>query len=76
MTDVKDLDFAPGFPDVVINEKWAVRQFSNAGPFPNQSTHARELSQQVDVLDQRTAEAGGSFRVILGNVADDFREIV
>jgi len=76
MADMKNFDFALAVADVIVDKKRAVQQFPYMGPFPNQPTHARETSQQLDVLDQRTAEVRGSLRVVLSNVPDDFREIV
>ena len=75
VSDVKNLDFALGFADVIVDEKRAVQQFAHLSPFSNQATHTRETSQQLDVLDQRTAELRRNLRVILGNVADDVRQI-
>lgn len=45
MADVKNLDFALGFADVIINEKWAVQQFADPRPLSNQATHTGKPSQ-------------------------------
>jgi len=45
MPDVKNFDFALGYADVIVDKKWAVQQFADLSPFPNQATHARETSQ-------------------------------
>jgi len=76
MPDVKNFDFALGFTDVVVDEKWAVHQLAHLGSLSNQDSHARKASQQLHVLDQGTAEVRGSLRVTFGNVGDDFGEIV
>jgi hypothetical protein len=76
MPNVKNLDFAFGFADVIVDEEWAVYQLADMGSLSNQSAHARKASQQLDVLHQGTAKMRGSLRVIFGNVSDDFCEIV
>jgi hypothetical protein len=75
MAEVKNLDLAPGFADVIVDEIWAVHQFAHLRPFLNQTSHARKTGQQLNVLDQGTAKVGGSHCVIFGNMADDLGEI-
>jgi hypothetical protein len=75
MAEVKNLDLAPGFADVIVDEIWAVHQFAHLRPFSNQTSHAR-TGEQLNVLNQGTAKVGGSHCVIFGNVADDPGEIV
>jgi hypothetical protein len=76
MADVKNLDFALGFANAIVNEKWAVQQFPDERPLSNQATHPRKSGQQFNVLDQGTAKMSRSVRVIFSNVGDDFSEIV
>lgn len=76
MADMEDLDFAIGFADPVINEKWTVQELADKGPFANQASHSREPSEQFDVCGQGTAKARSSLCVTFGNMADDFGEVV
>jgi hypothetical protein len=76
VADVKNLDFALRLADVIVDEEWAVYQFADVGTFSNQAADARKTGQQIDMLDQRTAKVGGGVRVIFGNAANDFSEIV
>ena len=76
MADVNNLDFTFGFADVIVDEKWAVQQFADLRPFSNQASHTWETGEQLDVLDQGPAKVGGSLCILLGNVANDFGEIV
>ncbi len=76
MTQVEYLDFALGLVNAVIDEKRAVEQLSDVLPVSDQATHVRKSSQQLNVFNERIAEAEGGFRVVLGNVADDLGEIV
>jgi len=73
---VKNLDFALGFADLIVDEKRAVQQLANQGSFSNRAAHMGKPSQQFNVGGQGTAKAGGSLRVVLSNMADDFSEIV
>jgi hypothetical protein len=53
-----------------------VHQFSNLRPPSDDAAHARKAGEQIDVVQQGAAEARGRVRVVLGDVADDFGEIV
>jgi hypothetical protein len=53
MADVKNCDFVFGCTDLIVDEKRAVQQFADQGPFPDQATHARKPDQQFNV---RTSE--------------------
>ena len=76
VADMEDLDFAIGFADLVIDEKWTVQQLADQVAFANQATHPGKPSEQLDVCDQGTAKARSSLCVIFGDVADDFGEVV
>jgi hypothetical protein len=45
MADVEDLDFTLIPADVIVDEKWAVHELADVGPFSDQATHARKTSQ-------------------------------
>lgn len=60
----------------VINQERAVHQFSNLRSPWDDATHARKAGEQINVVQQGAAEAGGRIRVVFGYVADDFGEIV
>jgi hypothetical protein len=51
-------------------------QFSYAGPLSDRATHAGKPAKQIHVVEQCVAKTHGSFAIVLGNVADDFSEIV
>jgi hypothetical protein len=76
MTKVKNLDRALLVIYPVENQKRAVEQFPNLRPLADDAAHARKTDQQINVVQQGTAEAGSCIRVILGDVADDFVKIV
>jgi hypothetical protein len=45
MTDVKNLDFVLVIANLIVDEKWAVKQFTDQGPLSNQATHAGKAGQ-------------------------------
>ena len=76
MADVKNLDFALVFANVIVDKIGAVQKFADLRSLSNQTADARKTHEQLDVLDQRTAKVSGSVRIIFSNVAEDFSEIV
>lgn len=53
-----------------------MQQLSNSRPPADDAAHARKAGEQLDVVQQGTAEARGRIRIIFGYVADDFGKIV
>ena len=53
-----------------------MREFAHASAFPNGGADAREPREQLHVVKQRIAESLCSLRVIFGDVADDFSQIL
>jgi hypothetical protein len=45
MADVKNLDFMLLIADSIVDEKWAVKQFTDQGPLSNQATHPGKAGQ-------------------------------
>ena len=45
MADVKNLNFALGIADMIIDEKRAVHEFADLRSFSDQATHAGKPSQ-------------------------------
>jgi hypothetical protein len=76
VTEVKHLDEAFIFTDSVVNKNRAMLQFSYAGPFSDSATHAGKPAKQIHVVKQCAPKTHGSFAIVLGNMADDFSEIV
>jgi len=76
MTEVKNLYEPLFFLDLIVNQNRAMQQLADPRSFPDGATHVRKASEQINVVQQRTSKAGGCLGVVLGNVADDFREIV
>jgi hypothetical protein len=72
VAEVKNLDLTLMFVYSVVNQEWAVQQFPNSRPFVDDAAHARKAGQQINVVQQRTAEAGSYVGVVFGYVADDF----
>lgn len=62
--------------ELVIDQNWAVRQFSHPGSLTDCAAHAWESRQQFHVVEQGIAKALGGVRIVFGNAADDFSEIV
>ena len=50
----------------VIDQNRAVQQFAYAGAFPGDATHAGKTGEQIYMVEQRVAKAGGCASVILG----------
>ena len=63
------------FVDSVVNEDRAMNQFPNPRSFADDAAHTGEASQQIHVVEQGVAKAGGELRIVLGDVADDAGEI-
>jgi hypothetical protein len=76
MTKVKHFDNVLIFADSVVNENRAVLEFSYAGTFSDRATHPGESAQQIHVIQYGVAKARGGFAIIIGNMADDFSEVV
>jgi hypothetical protein len=53
-----------------------VHQFSNLRSPSDDAAHARKAGEQINVAQQRIAEARGRIRVVFGDVANDFGNIV
>jgi hypothetical protein len=63
------------FVDSVVNENRAMNQFPNPRPFADDAAHTREASQQINVVEQGVAKAGGRLDIVFGDVADDAGKI-
>jgi len=73
---MKHFDCLHVFVDQVVDEDRAMQQLSDFSAFSDHGAHAREAGEQVNMIEQGIAEEGCGFAVVLGNVADDFGEIV
>ncbi len=76
MTEVKHLNDALILTDPVVHKNGTMLQFSYAGPLSDRATHAGKPAKQIHVVEQCVAKTHGSLAIVLGNVADDFSEIV
>ena len=76
MTEVKHLDDVFVFTDSVVNKNGAMLQLSYAGPFSDCATHAGKSAKQIHMVEQCAAKTDGSLAIVLGDVADDFSEVV
>lgn len=70
MPQVNDFDFALAFVDLVINQNRAVEQFSDMRSLTGHAAYARKASQQLDMIQQGTAESRSGGGIVHGNVAD------
>ena len=76
MPQVKYLDKVLRFVDYVINQDWTMDQFANLGAPTNGANHARKARKQIQVVKQSATETRCCLSIILGDMADDFSEIV
>lgn len=76
MAAVENFNEAPVFVYLIVNQYRAMYEFANLRPFADRAGHAGKATEQVHVVEQRAAKAGCSFRVVWGNVGDNFGEIV
>jgi hypothetical protein len=76
MTDVKNLDFVLVIANLIVDEKWAVKQFTDQRASFEPGHPCGESGSVIQRGHQCLAKAGGSLRVIFGNVDDDFGEVV
>jgi len=76
VSEVEDFHNTLVLADLVVNQNRCVRQFSHVGPLANSAAHTGKAAQQFNVVQQRIAEASGGVRVIFGDVANDFSQIV
>jgi hypothetical protein len=60
----------------IVNQYRAMYEFANLRPFADRAGHARKATEQIHVVEQGAAKARCSVQVVLGNVSDDFGEIV
>jgi hypothetical protein len=61
---VKHLDHARVVVYPVVNQERAVNQFPNLRTLPDDAAHAGKADQQINVVQQGTAEAGRCIRVV------------
>ena len=76
MTEVQHLHRSFVFADKVIHQDRAVQELSHSRAFSDRVAHAGKAAQQIDVIEQSVSKTGGGFRVILGYVTDDLREVI
>src|SRR5258707_1391774 len=69
---VKNFYHMPVFANLVIDQNRTVQQFPHTRPFSDRSSHAREITQKINVVEQRLTKTRGSLIIIFGNVPDDF----
>jgi hypothetical protein len=76
MASVENFDEPRVIVYSIVNQYRAMYEFANPRPFADHAGHARKATEQVHVVEQRAAKAGRSVQVVLGNIGDDFGEIV
>jgi hypothetical protein len=69
---VKNFYHMPVFANLVIDQNRTVQQFPHTRPFSDRSSHAREITQKINVVEQRLTKTRSSLIIIFGNVPDDF----
>ena len=76
MTEVKHFDDVCIFTDSVVNKNGAMLQLSNAVTLSDGATHAGKPRKQIHVVEKSLAKPHCGIAVVLGNVPNDFGEIV
>jgi hypothetical protein len=76
VSQVKDFYQMFVLPKLVIDQNWAVRQFSHPSSLTDCAAHAWESRQQVHMVEQGIAKAPRGVSIVFGNAADDFSEVV
>ena len=66
----------PKMADSVVDDDRAVDQFTHSRPLRYGVSHARKPAQQIDVIQQSLAKAGGGLTVVPGDVPHDLGQIV
>jgi hypothetical protein len=75
MSKVDHLNKASVLANLVINHNGAMQELANAWPFSSWNPHVRESTEQLNVSQQRMAEAFCSFLIVFRDVFDNFLEI-
>jgi hypothetical protein len=76
VTEVKLFHETLVFTDLVVDKDWAMQKLAYAPPFSDGAANARKTRQQFHMVKQRIAKPRSCFIVVLGNVTDDFGEVV
>ena len=76
MSEVKHLDQPLVGIDSVVNQNRAMQQLANARPLFDQRAHPRKLSQQLDMIQQGTAEARRRGCIVVSDVGDYTSQII
>lgn len=76
VAQVQNLDESFVFADLVINQDRTMRELTHAGALANGDTYARESREQLHVIEQGIAKMLRSIRILFGDVADYFLEVL
>jgi len=76
MSKMKNLDQPLVFMDSVVDDDWAVDQFTHARPLVYGVAHARKPAEQIHAIQQSLAKAGSGLTVVPGDVPNDLGQIV
>jgi hypothetical protein len=76
MAQVKDLDQASLLVDLVVRQDWAMPQLSHPRPLADSASQAQRTDQQIQMVEPGFGKTGGGLSIVVGNVADNFREAV
>lgn len=72
MPEVQHLDYSIVLADLVIDQNRTMCQFANARSLPDCSTHARKISQELYMIEERLAKPRSGLAIIFGYAPDDF----
>ncbi len=64
------------FVDLVVDQNRAVDEFTHPRPFADSVSNAGETTEQIDMIQQGVAETRRDIGIILGDIPDNFREVV
>jgi hypothetical protein len=75
MPKMKNLNQTPTLMDSIVDNDRAVDQFTDPRPLLCGVSHARKPAEQIDVIQQSLAKAGGGLTVVSGDVPHDLGQI-
>jgi hypothetical protein len=64
---MEHLSSLPIFMDAIVNAKWTVKDFANAGPSRHRRADVRESSQKIYVIQKRVPKSCGRPIIVLAD---------
>jgi hypothetical protein len=76
MAEVKNFHGVLVFTDSVVCKNGAVFQFPDSRALSDCPAHMRKPAKQIHMVEQGITKMTSGLTVVLGNITDDFREVV